>query len=237
MTASEQKKQLNNIRLTASTLTKLNSYVPSRRRSAFIRDALDAYLNLPKKNLMDRPRIRGSQVQYVQMPFLITEPQKAKIDVLYSDVSISVVVQNAINEALDKFSWPPPKEHKKDMLTRAPEPLILKLKRIATKPEYGSLRAMNVKLFTQFLKEKPYAANAKDAKSFEWLKATRDRAGQNKPFNILFLEDESKGLSIKIKDESMAVEVNLASFLYTALVWWVDLHESEFSSKPKKAKA
>lgn len=218
---SNTQKKLNNIRLNVSILERLNAYVPLRRRSAFIRDALETYLNLPTQNLMDRPRIRGSKVKYRQVPFLISDSQKAKIDLLYPDVSISVVVQNAITNELNSYKWPPPKEHKRNMLTRVPEPIILKLKKIATKPEYGSLRAMNVDLFKRFINERPYA------KEFKWFKATRDRAGANKQFNVLFPENFSDELTKKVKDESIRIEVDLASFLYTALVWWVGLHESD----------
>lgn len=218
----KKQKKLNNIRLNASTLTRLNEYIPSRRRSAFIRDALDEYLSLPPQNLPDRPRIRGGTIRYSQVPFLIYDSQKAKIDLLYPDVSISVVVQNAILTKLDKYPFPPPKEHRSDMLTKASESLIANLKKIAEQPEHGSLRAMNVKLFTRFLNEKPYE------KDFAWLKAKRDSAGKNKPFNVLFLENVTDEITNKIKQESINLEVELSSFLYTALVWWVNLHKQEF---------
>lgn len=219
-----RQKKLNNIRLNASTLTRLNDYIPPRRRSAFIREAIDEYLNLPPQNLLDRPRIRGGTIHYVQVPFLISDTQKALLDLLYFDVSISVVVQKAILTKLDKLPFPPPKEHRRTMLTRVPEEQIAKLKKIAEKPEYGSLRAMNVTLFTRFLSEKPYK------KGLSWKKAGRDRAGKNKQFNVLFLESVSDELTKKVKQESMNLEVELQPFLYTALVWWLDLHKQDFPS-------
>ncbi|MVF24241.1 hypothetical protein EVC37_21920 [Methylocaldum sp. BRCS4] len=217
----KKRKKLNNIRLNASTLIRLNDYIPPRRRSAFIREAIDEYLNLPPQNLLDRPRIRGGTIRYVQVPFLISDSQKALLDLLYFDVSISVVVQKAILTKLDKMPFPPPKKHRK-MLTRVPESQIAQLKKIAEKPEFGSLRAMNVTLFTRFLNEKPYE------KGLSWKKAKRDRAGKNKQFNVLFLESVSDEVTAKIKQEAMDLEVELQPFLYTALVWWLDLHKHEF---------
>jgi hypothetical protein len=218
----KEPRKLNNIRLSQSTVETLNTYIPNRRRSAFIRGALEKFLNLPKQNLMDRPRIRGSQVKYAQVPFLITEVQKSKIDLLYSDVSISVVVQNAIQNEITELSYTPI-EQNKNMLTRIPESMVSILKLIASRPEYGSLRAMNVTLFTRFLTEKPYVHQ----KDFKWAKATRDRAGVNKQFNVLFQGNVSDSLIAKVKEESIRLEINLASFLYTALKWWVELHKME----------
>ncbi|MGA5726602.1 hypothetical protein ACPCHQ_21960 [Ralstonia thomasii] len=98
-----------NFRLNATIKAKLDKVTPSYpgRRSGFIRDAVTAYLEKPPQALADRPRLRGAEKTstYVQICAVLTEEQIEKIKTNYPDVSVSVVIQAAVNSELKKARY------------------------------------------------------------------------------------------------------------------------------------
>lgn len=91
-------------RLTADVLQKLDAAAPPKehRRSGFIRDAIETFLEKPKASLADRPHLRGRTNAYKQVGAILTQDQIDAITKVYPEVSVSVVIQAAVSAELRK---------------------------------------------------------------------------------------------------------------------------------------
>lgn len=91
-------------RLSSQTKEKLDLVAPPRahQRSKFIREAIAEYLSKQKQHLADRPHLRGRGEGYKQVCAMLTQDQIDAITSIYSDVSLSVVIQAAITSKLKR---------------------------------------------------------------------------------------------------------------------------------------
>jgi|ThiBio_inoc_plan_1041526.scaffolds.fasta_scaffold02095_2 hypothetical protein len=94
-------------RLSAAAKEKLDEVAPPRahQRSAFIREAIVGFLCKPKQPLADRPHLRGRQAEYKQVCAILSQEQVDAIKAVYSEVSVSVVIQAAVFSELRKARY------------------------------------------------------------------------------------------------------------------------------------
>jgi len=94
-------------RLTAAVKMKLDAAAPPKahRRSAFIREAILAFLCKPKQQLADRPHLRGRTTAYESVCAILNQEQIDAIKAVYPDVSVSVVIQAAVSSELKKARY------------------------------------------------------------------------------------------------------------------------------------
>jgi hypothetical protein len=116
------------------------------------------------------------------------------------------------------------------MQTQVPKPIKDRIMTLPGHMGYESLKAMNLVLLLQFMDEKPYKTD-----KFNWITKLKFLERDDMvTFNVLVppsadhvpdqIRREVKGIYPKIK---------LASFLLTALIWWLKKHDAlpaEFSS-------
>lgn len=96
-----------NFRLSAAAKDKLDAVAPPRahQRSAFIREAIVGFLCKPKQPLADRPHLRGRLADYTQVCAILSQDQVDAIKAVYSEVSVSVVIQAAVLSELRKARY------------------------------------------------------------------------------------------------------------------------------------
>lgn len=94
-------------RLVASVKMKLDAVAPpgAHRRSAFIREAILAFLCKPRQALTDRPHLRGRATTYESVCAILNQDQIDAIKTVYPDVSVSVVIQAAVVSELKKSRY------------------------------------------------------------------------------------------------------------------------------------
>jgi uncharacterized protein (DUF1778 family) len=94
-------------RLSAAAKDKMDEVAPPRahHRSAFIREAIVAFLCKAKQPLADRPHLRGRQADYKQVCAILSQEQVDAIKAVYPEVSVSVVIQAAILSELRKARY------------------------------------------------------------------------------------------------------------------------------------
>lgn len=109
------------------------------------------------------------------------------------------------------------------MQTQIPKPLKNSIIALADRLNYESLKEMNYTLLRTFLEKKPY--NSCD---FSWVtnKIFLER-GDMVIFNVL-VPPAAKDFPDQIRKEIKQIYpyVKLASFLLTALVWWLKQHDA-----------
>jgi len=103
------------------------------------------------------------------------------------------------------------------MLTRISTANRESLKNLAADPEYGNLRNMCERLFERFLEEKPYRNRA-----FSWHQPAKKGTTGWIAYNVVLTD----ALSNRVKKEALKLEVSLTTLLYTALIWWIEHHQS-----------
>jgi hypothetical protein len=91
-------------RITTDLKMKLDAVAPpqAHRRSGFIREALVNFLSKAKQPLVDRPHLRGRQKKYIGVCAILNQDELQAIKAVYSDVSVSVVIQAAVASELRK---------------------------------------------------------------------------------------------------------------------------------------
>ncbi len=91
------------------------------------------------------------------------------------------------------------------------------LKAVAAKPEYGTLRACQEQALTQFLADRPYTSE-----EFEWYIAPPAGTPEWPAFNVILPDT----LQRRIRQEALRIDVSMATFLRSALMWFLNRAES-----------
>lgn len=99
------------------------------------------------------------------------------------------------------------------MNTRIPDAMRETLGQLADNPDYGTLRRLQDAIFSDFIRQKPYRDS-----DFLWRPPAKRGTAAWTAFNVVIEE----ALQDRVKAEARRIEVNLQTFLYTALVWWID---------------
>lgn len=94
-------------RITTDVKAKLDAVAPPKahRRSGFVREALVSFLSKPKQPLVDRPHLRGRKKTYIEVCAILNQDELQAIKAVYSDVSVSVVIQAAVASELRKARY------------------------------------------------------------------------------------------------------------------------------------
>lgn len=91
------------------------------------------------------------------------------------------------------------------------------LKAVAAKPEYGTLRAFQERALTRFLADQPYTSE-----EFEWYIAPPAGTPEWPAFNVILPET----LQRRIRQEALRIDVSMATFLRSALMWFLSLADA-----------
>lgn len=102
------------------------------------------------------------------------------------------------------------------MLTSIQTTIRDQLKAVAAKPEFGTLRAFQERALTAFLAEQPYLSE-----EFEWYLAPPSGTPEWPAFNVVVPD----ALQRRIRRESLRIDVSMATFLRSALLWFLERTE------------
>lgn len=103
--------------------------------------------------------------------------------------------------------------------TRLPEPLRQYLKALAAY-RWGTLDAMFERVFTHFLREKPYEHGLHFRQPRAAASYARGGDSRQKTGWVLVNVHLPRELAGAVRRDAERLEVSIASYLYTALYWW-----------------